>query len=215
MPVLHEPSLTVLFDGSGLNRWTSSDGSPARWSVDAGELRVVPGKGDIVTVDEFDDFQLHIEFRCPDVPGARGQKKGNSGLFLQGRYEIQILDSYGAGVPGTGDCGAVYGVHAPLVNACLPAGEWQTFDVFFRSVRPAGERSPWEAARLTVLQNGVVIHNNVVLDDVTKGAARPLGDEPGPIVLQDHGDPVAFRNIWIGRLPQRGSNFYEARWEPA
>lgn len=191
---------TVLFDGSGLDRWRARAGGPARWLVKGDVLEVAPGTGDIVTAESFSDFFLHLEFRVPALE-AEGQAKGNSGVFLQGRYEIQILDSYGVGTPGTGDCGAVYAQRAPLVNACRPAMEWQSLDVSFRSARD-GER-----ACATILQNGIPIHNNVSLE-VTKGALDDRAGDPGPLRLQDHRDLVSYRNIWITPLPLKGSAEY-------
>jgi hypothetical protein len=145
------------------------------------------------------------------MPEATGQAKGNSGVYLQGRYEIQVLDSYGINIPGKGDCGAIYNQFAPLVNACRPPMEWQTYDVIFRAPRlnEAGEVE--EGVRLTVLQNGQVIHNNVQLPGVTGGAIDDRVGEPGPLLLQDHGNLVAYRNIWAVPLPLKGSDTYEPR----
>jgi hypothetical protein len=198
----------VLFEGAKLDAWQSKAGGPARWAVQDGALRVAPGAGDIVTVEKFTDFQLHIEFLVPKKE-ATGQAKGNSGIYLQGRYEIQVLDSYGIETPGTGDCGAVYRQHAPLVNACRPAEEWQSFDIAFRAPRVRASKLA-ERARVTVLQNGLVIHNNVELTAVTKGALDDNYSRPGPILLQDHGDPVAYRNIWLVPLPLAGSMLYNS-----
>jgi hypothetical protein len=201
----------VLFNGKDLSNWVQRHRLPVGWKVSDGILHVVPGTYDIMSVEKFTDFFLHIEFRCPDMPEATGQQKGNSGVFLQGRYEIQVLDSFGIDIPGKGDCGAIYDQFAPLVNACNPPMEWQTYDVFFRAARvnKAGEIE--EPVRLTVLQNGIVIHNNIQLPGVTGGAINEKVGEPGPLLLQDHGDLVAFRNIWAVRLPLAGSDTYEPR----
>ena len=194
----------VLFNGQDVSNWTTRDSKPAGWKVEDEALHVVPGTGDIMTSQRMTDFYLHLEFRCPDMPEATGQAKGNSGVFLQGRYEIQVLDSYGWQRPGMGDCGAIYNQFAPLVNACRPALEWQTYDVTFRAPR-SGDAGP----TLTVLHNGLVIHNNATLPGVTGAAIDEEILEPGPLLLQDHGDLLAYRNIWIVELPSEGSKTYE------
>jgi len=196
----------VLFDGKNVDNWTTRDGQPAGWKVEDGVLHVEPGTGDIMTKERLTDFFLHLEFRCPDMPEATGQAKGNSGVFLQGRYEIQVLDSHGWEVPGMGDCGAIYNQFAPLVNACKPALEWQTYDAVFRG--PRGEE---KGPRLTLFHNLVVIHNNIQLPGVTGAAIDEDIREPGPLLLQDHGNLVAYRNIWAVELPLEGSKTYEPR----
>ncbi|NKB70184.1 MAG: DUF1080 domain-containing protein [Candidatus Latescibacteria bacterium] len=196
----------ALFNGEDVANWTGRDGAPAQWDVTDGALHVVPKTGDIMSKQRLSDFLLHLEFRCPDMPDKSGQAKGNSGVFLQGRYEIQVLDSYGLNIPGMGDCGAVYNQFAPLVNACLPPMEWQSYDVAFRAPRH-GDEGP----RLTVLHNGQVIHNNVQLPGVTGAAIDEEIGQPGPLLLQDHGDLVAYRNIWALPLPLEGSPTYGPR----
>ena len=153
-------SAVILFDGTDLSNWTSLDGSEPSWQVEGDAMLVVPRSGDVISKETFTDHFVHVEFRCPDMPEATGQAKGNSGVFLQGRYEVQVLDSYGIEVPGMGDCGAIYNQFAPLVNACKPPLEWQTYDVIFRAPRfnDAGENV--EGPRITVIQNGLVIINN-------------------------------------------------------
>jgi hypothetical protein len=202
------PGATVLFDGHDLRGFAALRGGPAAWKVEDGAMQVVAGAGDIVSVERFEDAWIHLEFLCPDMPHATGQAKGNSGVYLQGRYEIQVLDSHGIAVPGTGDCGAVYDQIAPLSNACRPALAWQSYDVFFRAARVDGDGRVMEAARLTLLHNGVVIHNNVELRP-TKGAMDEDVGAPGPLRLQDHGDPVNYRNVWAVHLPAKGSDCYE------
>ena len=197
------PDAIVLFNGRDLDNWTSRKRGPAGWRVADGAMTVVARAGDIMTRDRFIDFYLHLEFRIPAMPEARGQAKGNSGVYLQGRYEIQVLDSHGINVPGKGDCGAVYNQHAPLVNACKPALEWQTYDAIFRAARDG------EPARLTLFQNGRVIHNNVVLAEPTGGALDSEVTAAGPLLLQDHGNDVQYRNIWLVPLPLAGSDRYE------
>ena len=194
----------ALFAGQDVSNWTTRDGKPAGWKVEDGILQVVPGTGDIMTTQRMTDFYLHLEFRCPDMPDATGQAKGNSGVFLQGRYEIQVLDSHGWERPGMGDCGAIYNQFAPLVNACRAALEWQTYDVTFRAPR-AGDSGP----SLTVVHNGQVIHNNVQLPGTTGAAIDEEILEPGPLLVQDHRALVAYRNIWIVELPLEASETYE------
>jgi hypothetical protein len=193
----------LLFNGRDVSNWTTRSGQPAGWRVEDGVLHVVPGTGDIMTQERLTDFVLHLEFRCPDMPEATGQAKGNSGVFLQGRYEIQVLDSYGWAVPGLGDCGAIYNQFAPLTNACLPAMAWQTYDVAFRAPR-GDEPGP----RLTVLHNGLLIHNNIQLPGVTGAAIDEELAAPGPLLLQDHGNLVCYRNVWALPLPLVGSTTY-------
>lgn len=199
----------VLFDGSDLRHWTHRrSGEPARWTVADGVMTVLAGSGDIVSEQTYRDAWIHLEWREPDMPEATGQKKGNSGVYIQGRYEIQVLDSYGWQVPGKGDCGAVYDVCAPLVNACRPAMQWQTYDIVFRAARTAPDGTVTEHARLTVWQNGQVIHNNVELPGPTGGALSGDEGQPGPLLLQDHRDAVSYRNIWVQPLPEKGSEDY-------
>ncbi len=200
----------ILFNGSDVNNLTTRDGQPAGWKAEENILHVVPGTGDIMTAECFTDFFLHLEFRCPDMPEVSGQARGNSGVFLQGRYEIQVLDSYGINIPGMGDCGAIYNQFAPLLNACNPPMEWQTYDVVFRAPRLQGDQVV-ENTRLSVLHNGQVIHNNIQLPGVTGAPLDEEVGEPGPLLLQDHGDLVAYRNIWAVSLPLEGSDTYEPR----
>jgi hypothetical protein len=203
------PGATVLFNGVDLRGWSARGGGPAGWRVEDGSMVVVPGTGDIVSDELFEDALVHVEFVCPDMPDAAGQAKANSGVYIQGRYEIQVLDSHGVGVPGRGDCGAIYNQLAPLLNACRPALAWQSYDVVFREARIDGEGRAIAQARMTVFQNGAVIHNNVEVEGPT---GRPIDHDigrPGPLLLQDHRDLVRYRNVWIVRLPPRGSNRYE------
>ena len=197
---------SIIFNNKDLSNWMQRNGDPATWIVADGIMTVA--SGDIMTKELFTDFRLYLEFMTPDMPKATGQAKGNSGVFLQGRYEIQVLDSYGIEVPGKGDCGAVYDQFAPLVNACKPPLEWQTYDVFFRAPRCNEDNQIVDPARLTVLQNGIVIHNNVQLLGVTGGSAGHNVREPGPLLLQDHGDLLKYRNIWIEPLLLEGSDKY-------
>jgi hypothetical protein len=187
----------VLFDGKNLDEWTMRDSKrPASWKlVEAGAVQA--RDGDIITRKKFDHpFKLHVEFRVPYMARSQGQARGNSGVYLQGRYEVQVLDSYGL-KPQKNDCGAIYGVSAPRVNACKAPTIWQSYDITFHP--PACESGKKvKPARMTVYQNGIKIQDNVSIpvDNTTSG----LGGDPctpGPILLQFHGDPVQFRNVWL------------------
>lgn len=171
--------------------WRSRSGGEPDWKLDRGVLEIVPGTGDIVTCRSFDDFQLHVEFWLPHMPEARGQDRANSGIYLQGRYELQLLDSPRGRLTAE-DCGAIYSVSAPLHGASLPAGHWQSFDVYFRSARRLLD------PRVTVVHNGVLVQNNLALPGPTPGALH-LQERAGrgPILLQDHGAAVRFRNMWL------------------
>src|SRR5215467_13553149 len=152
----------VLFDGKDLSKWVSlKDGGPAKWEVKDGAMVVVRGTGDIRTKQEFDDFQLHIEWATPAEVVGESQGRGNSGVFLQGRYEVQVLDSYNNKTYFHGQAGSIYKQYAPLVNACRKPGEWQTYDVIFKAPKFDEQGKVTERARITVLQNGVLVQNNV------------------------------------------------------
>jgi len=206
--ILAPPSnAVILFNGKDLNNWTTRSGDKAKWEAKDDIMHIVPGTGDVMTKERFTDFYLHLEWMEPDMPDAKGQAKGNSGVFLQGRYEIQVLDSYGLEPPGKGDCGAIYNQYAPLVNACKPPLQWQSYDIIFRAAR-ADASGKIENARVTALQNGMVIHNNVIVDGLTGGPIEDKVSEPGPLLLQDHGNLIKYRNIWVVELPLKGSDKY-------
>jgi len=193
----------VLFDGKSIARWRSSDGSPAKWRIRDGYLEVAPGTGDILTADSFGDCQLHIEWATPPIPRGEGQERGNSGVFLMGHYEIQVLDSYNNKTYYHGQAGAVYKQYAPLVNASRPPGEWQSYDIIFRAPKFDEQGKVTERARVTVLHNGVLIQNNVEIYGNTyhdRPALYTAHSAQEPLRLQDHGNPVRYRNIWIRRL---------------
>jgi hypothetical protein len=196
----------VLFDGKDLTGWTTLDGKPPEWKVEDGYLEVVPGKGDIRTEKTFGpDFKLHVEFWLPLMADAKGQARANSGVYLQGRYEIQVLDSYMNETYADGVCGALYGIIAPSKNANKPPEQWQTYDITFHAPRVDAEGKVTAKGHLTVVQNGETIIDNGAFDKVTGGALDEKLGEAGPIRLQDHGCRVRYRNIWLQPIPE-GNN---------
>jgi hypothetical protein len=196
----------VLFDGSSLDQWvTTKDGSPAGWIVENGYMEVVPKAGNIQTKALFGDCQLHLEWAAPTEIVGHSQQRGNSGVFLLGLYEIQVLDCYDNPTYADGVTAGIYGQWPPLVNACRRPGQWQTYDIIWQGPRFLdGELvSP---AFVTVLFNGVVVQNHTrLIGPTTYRDTLPYTEHPptGPLMLQDHGDPVRFRNIWYREL---GSN---------
>lgn len=204
LPVPPPKGAIVLFDGTSLDGWQSADGRPAGWKlVGGGAMEVVKGTGDIQTKQVFGDVQVHVEWATPKPAEGSDQDRGNSGVFLMGRYEVQVLDSYENVTYADGSAASIYGQYPPRVNACRPPGEWQTYDITFRRPRfdPAGTLiSP---ARMTVRHNGILVHDNVALLGPTSNGRRdPYAAHPDrlPLKLQDHGHPVHFRNIWIQDL---------------
>jgi Domain of Unknown Function (DUF1080)/Gluconate 2-dehydrogenase subunit 3 len=196
----------VLFGGKDLSAWKSKkDGGPAKWNVENGYMEVVKGTGYVETVQGFGDCQLHVEWMAPSPPVGEDQDRGNSGVFLMGRYEIQIVDSYGNVTYPDGQAAAVYGQYPPLVNASRPPGQWQTYDIVFHGPRFDAEGKVTRKARVTVLHNGVLVQDDVELVGPTANKARPpyaAHPEKLPLGLQDHDHPVRFRNIWIRELPE-------------
>jgi len=191
----------VLFDGTDLAAWRHLDGRPAEWDLADGAMTVRPGAGGIVTTAEFADVQLHIEFCTPESDHDTGQGRGNSGVYLQGRYEVQVLDSYRNDTYPDGQCAAVYGQYPPLVNASRPPGQWQTYDIIFHppAFDETGRRT--RLGTITVFHNGVLVQDHVTIRGST--TASPIKEQPGdgPLYLQDHGDLVRYRNIWLRPIP--------------
>ena len=193
----------ILFDGKDISHWAHKDGSAAKWKVENGYAEVVAKSGEIHTREAFGDCQLHIEFAEPAPAKGESQNRGNSGVFLMGLYEIQVLDSYENKTYADGQAAAVYGQYPPLVNASRPPGQWQSYDIIFHGPRFDVSGKLSRAARVTVLHNGVLVQDNVEIAGPTA-----LGDPPVykahaeklPLALQDHGHPVHFRNIWIRNL---------------
>ena len=207
----------VLFDGGNLDAWKSADGGKAAWKVSDGAFEVSPGAGAIQTKESFGDVQLHVEWASPNPPRGRSQDRGNSGIFLMGKFELQVLDSYKAETYADGQAGALYGQYPPLYNATRPPGEWQTYDVAFHAPRFDDSGALREPARFTVFLNGVLVQNNEGLTGNTSWLeATPYesGVDHGPIQLQDHGHPVRFRNIWLRKLPKRPAPTPEQRRQP-
>jgi hypothetical protein len=195
----------VLFDGKDLSQWEGRNGQPAQWAMQDGYM--ASGRGGIRTKGKWADFQLHMEFATPNPPKGIGQARGNSGLLINGMYEVQILDSFQIPTYPDGQCGALYGQTPPLVNACKAPGEWQTYDVMFESPRWDADGKLIKKANVTVIQNGVLLHHHREYIGGTDGingvAHTSLGTYGKPhapevfIELQDHANPVHFRNIWV------------------
>jgi hypothetical protein len=194
----------ILFDGKNLSAWKSlRDGGEAKWNVKDGYIEVQPRSGDIVTKQEFGDCQLHIEWATPAEVKGEGQGRGNSGVFMMGHYEIQVLDSYNNKTYFHGQAGSIYKQHPPLVNVSRKPGEWQTYDIIFAKPEFDEMGKVTKRARVTVLQNGVLVQNNAEIYGETfndKPALYIAHPPNGPIKLQDHGNPMRFRNIWVRPL---------------
>lgn len=200
---------TVLFDGKDISQWVSmDDGSPTKWIMKDGYMECVRGSGYVRTLQNFGDCQLHVEWATPSPGRGEGQGRGNSGVFFGfGRYEIQVLDSYENKTYADGQAGAVYGQYPPLVNASRPPGQWQTYDIIYTAPRFDAAGKLLSPVRVTVFHNGVLMQNNVELVGPTSWLERaPYSPHPEktPIALQDHGNPVRFRNIWVRELGRSG-----------
>jgi hypothetical protein len=199
----------ILFDGSSLAEWESGDKKPARWRIVDGVMEVAKGTGDIVTKSTFGDVELHVEWMAPSPAEGRDQDRGNSGVFLQSRYEVQVLDSYQNVTYSDGSAASIYGQFPPRVNASRPPGEWQTFDIQFKRPRFDAAGKVTSPARMTVRHNGVLVQDDVALLGPTSHIRRDpyvAHEDRLPIKLQDHGHPVRFRNIWLRDLEANLNN---------
>lgn len=209
-PAPAEPSpvpsdAVVLFDGSDLAEWGAHDGSPAAWVLEDGLLEVAPGAGDLQTREGFGDVQLHVEWRAPADVTGEGQGRGNSGIFLMGLYEVQVLESHDSQTYPDGQAAAIYGQYPPLVNAMRPPGEWQTYDIHFQRPRFDAHGELARPATMTVFHNGILVQDGVELTGPVGHYQRPryeAHDARLPLRLQDHGNPIQFRQIWVRDLEQ-------------
>lgn len=193
----------VLFNGKGLDGWESEKGGDAGWTLKDGVLTVKPGAGGIRTKQGFGNCQLHIEWRTPELVKGEGQGRGNSGIFLMEKYELQVLDNYNNTTYSNGQAGSIYKQHMPQVNACRKPGEWQSYDVIFTAPQFYEDGRLKEPARITVLHNGVLIQHNTSITGETSyiGIAKySKHTDKLPLSLQDHGDLVSYRNIWVRPL---------------
>jgi 3-keto-disaccharide hydrolase len=208
LPVPPPADAVVLFGGTSLDQWQSDDGSAPKWIVRDGYFEVAPGTGGIRTRAGFGDLQLHVEWATPSPGEGEGQDRGNSGVFLMGMYEVQVLDSYQNRTYADGQAGAVYGQFPPLVNASRPPGVWQSYDIVFHRPRFDAKGALVTPARMTVLHNGVLVQDNVTLSGPTAHQTRPpykAHPDRLPLSLQDHSHKVRYRNIWARALSDHGS----------
>ena len=194
----------VLFDGKNLDGWKSTGkDAPAPWKVENGIFTVVPRTGGIETKESFGDVQVHLEWRSPTVVKGEGQGRGNSGFFLMGKYEVQILDSYNNRTYSNGQAASIYKQQPPLVNAMRPPGEWNTYDIFFTGPRFNDDGMLLVPAKVTIIHNGILVQNAVEIKGPTEYIGIPnyqAHPTELPFQLQDHGDEVSFRNIWVRKL---------------
>ena len=189
----------VLFDGKDLSQFRGERSAEPKWKLEGGVMETTP-MGGIFTKQEFGDCQLHVEWASPSVVKGEGQGRGNSGVYLMSRYEIQVLDCYQNKTYPNGQCGAFYGHNPPLVNSCRKPGEWQAYDIIFHAPRKSSDGSI-KPGSFTVLQKGVLIQDHIPVGAEPTTAAPQQGlVEKGPLYLQDHGNPVRFRNVWIRPL---------------
>jgi hypothetical protein len=189
----------VLFDGKDLSQWQNEKGNPAQWVVTNG-VATVNGTGNILTKQEFGDMQLHIEWASPAEVVGDGQGRGNSGVYFQGRYEIQVLDSYENPTYFDGQAGAFYSNFAPLVNPCRKPGQWEVYDIIFHAPKPSADGKDVTPGSFTVLFNGVLVQDHVPVKAPSVSAQFKGAAPKAPLMLQDHGNPIRYRNIWVRPL---------------
>jgi len=195
----------VLFDGNSGSAWQQKNGGDLKWTVGDGAMTVKPGTGDIITKQKFGDCQMHIEWRIDKNVKGENQDRGNSGIFLMGRYELQVLDNYNAinKTYANGQAGSIYKQSPPLVNVCKAPGEWQSYDIIFTAPRFSENGTVITPAHITVLQNGVLVQNNTTIWGNSVYIGSPTyekHDAKESIVLQDHSHLTSYRNIWIREL---------------
>ncbi|MGI8990020.1 MAG: 3-keto-disaccharide hydrolase [Bryobacteraceae bacterium] len=205
----------VLFNGKDLSAWVYRDGRPAGWPIVDGALVCKSGTGNILSKRKMRSAQIHVEFATPYMPEAKSQARGNSGVYLQGRYEIQILDSYRNPTYANGSCGALYGQYAPLVNVCRKPGEWQTYDIVFHAPQCDGSGKLSKPGTVTVLQNGVLVQDRVTIQGITRSGNEDNICDEGSLMLQDHFHPdvketfMQFGTSGIDRWPKRRNKIHE------
>lgn len=200
---INDDKTLILYNADSDAQWADNfihqeSSEPSAWlPQDDGSIQVRGGNA--ATREHFGDHQIHLEFFLPDMPEKQGQARANSGVYVHGRYEVQVLDTFGQD-PFPGGCGGIYSIAPPLVNASLPADNWQTYDIVFRAPRFDEAGAITEHPRITVIHNGIVVHNNLTLPHVTPGGLDEVVVARGPLMLQDHGDAVRYRNVWVRRL---------------
>ena len=202
----------ILFDGKNMAEWQTDKGEEPKWKIENGYMEIVKKGGSIRTKKSFGNCQLHIEWASPVPPTGTSQGRGNSGVFFMSRYELQVLDSYTEKnyednrTYADGQAAALYGQYPPLVNVSRKPGEWQSYDVSFLRPEFDNDGNLVRPARITVLHNGVVVHNNVAIKGATahkQQAKYSRHEDKLPLSLQDHGNPIRFRNIWVRELPEQ------------
>jgi hypothetical protein len=207
LPVPPPSDAIVLFDGTSLDKWSDANGAPAKWKlIGGGAMEVAPGTGGIQTRDGFGDAQVHVEWMSPSPPRGKDQDRGNSGVFLMGKFEVQVLDSYDNVTYADGQAASIYGQYPPLVNVSRRPGEWQSYDIVFHRPHFDAAGKLTKPARFTVFHNGVLVQDDVEPVGPTANMRRPpyeAGPDRLPLGLQDHEHPVRFRNIWIRDLEKK------------